>query len=525
MTLSFLNEENDQVVSEAHAKELLNVQAWYNKALQQLNDQLAKKKSDLQIKYMNIAKQQSNADKAKTQQTTKTTPEQAKQTGTVTTAGQPVGANGQPQPATVESYGILKIKKSDINEDDEVRYTGNYYADKNKPNWYQRPENKIGYEEPKPERKKRLTPKLKRRLEDIKYMIQDLNDDIKREKEKYSTPTYSGISGEIENFFGEIGPEAANILGEGTDDATKLELLKKIGVNDPEDVLETYYYYYPEFNNKLDKERKESEKRIEEYSKEIEDLENEVKKIEESYEVFESAFDVSNVDPYELQDLKDYLDAEDISYMEQDDDVLDFDETELDKEWQDKMKSMGMEEVTTDDIISVEDEPESKEDIADVDDKIDEEKVFYVKIDDEGEEFIGKIYKLFDEGDWRSKLVDGISETFEQLNYDPDWDEVDIVAFLRENYADAEIIDESEFNGHVEEPEAEPEKVKESKHSIPTFDEFLSETLKFSDGEEFDTSGKLRTEERKDGWYVIGEGKLIPVESKEEGEILIKKLK
>jgi len=35
-------------------------------------------------------------------------------------------------------------------------------------------------------------------------------------------------------------------------------------------------------------------------------------------------------------------------------------------------------------------------------------------------------------------------------------------------------------------------------------------TLKFSDGMEFNTSGPIRKELRADGWYVVGEGKLIP---------------
>ena len=54
-------------------------------------------------------------------------------------------------------------------------------------------------------------------------------------------------------------------------------------------------------------------------------------------------------------------------------------------------------------------------------------------------------------------------------------------------------------------------------HKIETFEEFLNETLKFSDGEEFDTSGPLRVEKRNDGWYIIGEGKLIPVRSETDG--------
>ena len=45
--------------------------------------------------------------------------------------------------------------------------------------------------------------------------------------------------------------------------------------------------------------------------------------------------------------------------------------------------------------------------------------------------------------------------------------------------------------------------------------------LKFSDGEAFNTSGPLRKEKRSDGWYVIGGGMLIPVNSEEEADRLI----
>ena len=47
--------------------------------------------------------------------------------------------------------------------------------------------------------------------------------------------------------------------------------------------------------------------------------------------------------------------------------------------------------------------------------------------------------------------------------------------------------------------------------------------LRFSDGEEFDTSGPIRKEERYDGWYVIGDGKLIPVRDEEEADRLLEK--
>jgi hypothetical protein len=48
-------------------------------------------------------------------------------------------------------------------------------------------------------------------------------------------------------------------------------------------------------------------------------------------------------------------------------------------------------------------------------------------------------------------------------------------------------------------------------------------TLKFSDGEEFDLSGSYRKECRKDGWYVLGENKLIPMRDEPEADEYISK--
>jgi len=39
----------------------------------------------------------------------------------------------------------------------------------------------------------------------------------------------------------------------------------------------------------------------------------------------------------------------------------------------------------------------------------------------------------------------------------------------------------------------------------------------------FNTSGELRTEEREDGWYVLGKGMLIPVKDEDEGQRFIVK--
>jgi len=45
--------------------------------------------------------------------------------------------------------------------------------------------------------------------------------------------------------------------------------------------------------------------------------------------------------------------------------------------------------------------------------------------------------------------------------------------------------------------------------------------LTFTDGESFDLSGPLRLEERFDGWYVLGNNRMIPVASQDEGRRLI----
>lgn len=48
--------------------------------------------------------------------------------------------------------------------------------------------------------------------------------------------------------------------------------------------------------------------------------------------------------------------------------------------------------------------------------------------------------------------------------------------------------------------------------------------LKFSDGEEFDLTGKLRLEKRYDGWYLLGNNQMIPIKDEKEGNRLIKKM-
>lgn len=45
--------------------------------------------------------------------------------------------------------------------------------------------------------------------------------------------------------------------------------------------------------------------------------------------------------------------------------------------------------------------------------------------------------------------------------------------------------------------------------------------LRFSDGMEFDVSGAPRVVHRRDGWYVVGRGMLVPVADREEGDRMV----
>lgn len=49
-------------------------------------------------------------------------------------------------------------------------------------------------------------------------------------------------------------------------------------------------------------------------------------------------------------------------------------------------------------------------------------------------------------------------------------------------------------------------------------------TLRFSDGMTIKTDGEIRIISKRDGYYVVGEGNCIPVNSREEGVKVIEKL-
>lgn len=50
-------------------------------------------------------------------------------------------------------------------------------------------------------------------------------------------------------------------------------------------------------------------------------------------------------------------------------------------------------------------------------------------------------------------------------------------------------------------------------------------TLRFTDGLVVDTKGPLRIQRLKDGYYVIGRGMMIPINSRNEGYDIINSMK
>jgi hypothetical protein len=65
---------------------------------------------------------------------------------------------------------------------------------------------------------------------------------------------------------------------------------------------------------------------------------------------------------------------------------------------------------------------------------------------------------------------------------------------------------------------------RKDKKRIVKEKEMNESILRFSDGINVNTSGELRPLELPDGWYVVGEGKLIPVKDKSEAKSLIKSM-
>lgn len=90
-----------------------------------------------------------------------------------------------------------------------------------------------------------------------------------------------------------------------------------------------------------------------------------------------------------------------------------------------------------------EEEKKTKEEIA-------ENYMHFIKVYNDEEWFIGKIFKETSDGDWFGEVKAGESDNFDNISYEPDYDIIDIIQFLRDTYDKVEVIDELEYNDYVE---------------------------------------------------------------------------
>jgi uncharacterized protein with gpF-like domain len=147
-------------------------------------------------------------------------------------------------------------------------------------NWYQKPENQAGYEEPKKERPhkpKKPTRKAIEQMENLEGEIQDLkgylrvirsdNTSKNNESEQYSSDI-------IENY----GWDFLDMLNSGLSKEEKLKAIeewnmkqdeKHKNIKNPESILRDHEYYY---GGESDKEEEELEKQIEEKEKELDKI-------------------------------------------------------------------------------------------------------------------------------------------------------------------------------------------------------------------------------------------------------------
>jgi len=291
------------------------------------------------------------------------------------------------------------------------------------------------------------------------------------------TPSYEGIEGEIENFWGEISPEALEILNSGvyTGELEILKALEKAGVEHPKEVLGNYYYYFPEYNRNLDMDRVEVEEEVEEIKKSIGMKEKELQELESEYEnTLALKYDerkrfipLDKEEPLEEEFEDDSFPSKDIWHDEED---------ELsDEDVQDWSKWISPEDLDNWDEegnMTIDYDEENSENPAsyknfwgDLDEDVDEKKtredylddsfLFYTKIVENGKPFIGKIFKISPDSDWNGVVKVGESSTFEKITYETEYDELDIIEFLKDNYEDVEILDRHEYNEYFLDTEHE----------------------------------------------------------------------
>ena len=399
---------------------------------------------------------------------------------TETSSQQEQGDQTQLTSESLESFENILIVEE---EDEEPRFTGRPTMNPGKPGSVYFDGKHVGTEKIDLIKKRgakgnpEKETELENKVEEIRGEIENLRSEIKSKLEPFMTPSYEGIEGEIENFWGEISPEALEILNSGvyTGELEILKALEKAGVEHPKEVLGNYYYYFPEYNRNLDMDRVEVEEEVEEIKKSIGMKEKELQELESEYEnTLALKYDerkrfipLDKEEPLEEEFEDDSFPSKDIWHDEED---------ELsDEDVQDWSKWVSPEDLDNWDEegnMTIDYDEENSENPAsyknfwgDLDEDVDEKKtredylddsfLFYTKIVENGKPFIGKIFKISPDSDWNGVVKVGESSTFEKITYETEYDELDIIEFLKDNYEDVEILDRHEYNEYFLDTEHE----------------------------------------------------------------------
>jgi len=176
-------------------------------------------------------------------------------------------------------------REGGLNEEEEIRYSHGNYLPPDMKNWYQKPENKVGYKEPQPIQLKRLkkkTPKVFSKMMELEGEIQDLTREVKdlyrRSKE---------FEGEREEFLAwlsdEYGWNILDMMASGISDEEKIKGMEEWNlaqdrkdkqIENPKRLIDEYRAYYPEEDQDVDAEISKIEDQIKEKAKELSDMED-----------------------------------------------------------------------------------------------------------------------------------------------------------------------------------------------------------------------------------------------------------
>jgi len=287
----------------------------------------------------------------------------------------------------------------------------------------------------------------KEQSEKIEDDISYLEADIKNIESRFNfdDPPFEDFELEVEEFLGSLTHEEREILMSGYGDEEKIKDLmggfKKFSSEkdfsdtlfdktpkktreEAQYLLNDYYYYYPDADPKVHKEKKKADKQIKKLKKEISKLEKVYDEIDKKY--------------YNVLDKIDKIETQ------EKDDQNEFHQEYKEDKPEDWFVSDSMFPYNEAYVEFNKEKQKSKEDY------LDKNYVFYVKIIEDEEEFIGKIFKISPDGDWYGVVKVGESPTFEEMNYKPEYNEVDIIEFLGNNYESIEIIDTQEYNEYIE---------------------------------------------------------------------------